>query len=459
MTCDDFLASVVDANPGSDLERHCAQFGLWYAQAGTPHVSARGQYDAMARTFTLTLHQMCAATPGQPDKPAQVIPVRIGLLDAAGNSMRFGVDGAASTDEALLVLTEPQQSFVLHDVSSAPVPSLLRGFSAPVVLDDGLDDAQRLVLLGHDPDAFNRWEASQRLALARLLPAARGEASPEADDAWIDALRNVLCDPALSPAFKELVLTLPGEGIIAEQLDVTDPARIRAARQQLRLALARRLQDDWEQTWYDLAPLDGYAPDFTGSGRRALRNLALAQLCHLGDAQWQGRAYQLVKDADNMTDRFAALGALVSSSAPLAEVALARFATQFAHEPLVMDKWFALQASAPGATVSTIEALMQHPDFSLRNPNRARSVISTFCQANPGSFHRADGEGYAFWATQVRALDALNPQVAARLARALDRWRKLATPYAAAAELSMRALAAHPGLSPDTHEILDKALA
>ncbi len=459
VTCDDFLAAMADANPGSALDTHRQQFGLWYAQAGTPRLRAQGRFDAASRTYTLTLTQACQPTPGQGEKQAQVVPVRMGLVGRDGAALAFRAeDRTGRGPEALLVLTQPEQSFVLHEVDADPIPSLLRGFSAPVILDDGLGDADRLILLAHDTDPFNRWEAAQRLALSRLLPAVC-EGDLKVDAAYLDALRAVLRAPALDPAFKELVLTLPSEGYIAEQLREIDPPRIHQTRQAMRLALAQQLQADWEQLWHTLAPNRGYSPDFADAGRRGLRNLALTHLCLLGDAQWQGRAYQRVKDADNMTDRFDALAALVGSRAQLAEAALQRFAAQFAHEPLVMDKWFALQAGAPGAEIEAIRALMRHADFSLRNPNRARSVISTFCQGNPGAFHRADGAGYAFWAEQVRALDAINPQVAARLARAMDRWRKLAPPYAQSAEPVMRELAAHPGLSADTREILGKALA
>ena len=459
VTCDDFLAAMADANPGSELARHREAFARWYSQAGTPRVRARGIYDAAQRSYTLQFEQLCPPTPGQADKQAQVIPLRIGLLGRDGSVLRMRAPGSESgTDEALLVLTQEQQSFTLQDVAQEPVPSLLRGFSAPVMLDDGLDDAQRLVLLAGDPDPFNRWESAQRLALACLLPAAGGEAL-QLDARYVDALRAVLRDARLDPAFQELLLGLPGEGYIAEQLPLIDPPRIHQVRRQMRLELARALRDDWERLWRELAPQGGYSSDFAGAARRGLRNLALGMLCLDGQAQWQGRAYQLVKDADNMTDRFAALSALVASQAELAGAALQRFAAQFAHEPLVMDKWFALQASAPGVEIEHIRELMRHPDFTLRNPNRARSVISTFCMGNPGAFHRADGAGYAFWAEQVRALDAINPQVAARLARAMDRWRKLAPPYAQAAESAMRELAAQQQLSSDCREILDKALA
>jgi aminopeptidase N len=460
VTCDDFLAAIADANPGSALDANRAQFGLWYAQAGTPRLRVTSQYDAQARTFTLDVAQACAPSPGQPEKQAQLIPLRLGLLGRDGAALDFSIaPGVPAQRETLLIASAPRQSFTLHGVATPPIPSLLRGFSAPVLLDDDLGDAERLVLLAHDADPFNRWESAQRLALAQLLPALNDAAPASPLDAYAEALRAVLRDPGLDPAFKELALILPGEGYIAEQLAEVDPPRIHRTRQALRLELARRLQGDWEQAWAGLAARGGYRPDFAGSARRALRNLALTQLCLLGDPVWQGRAYQLVKDAANMTDRFDALAALVGSGAALAAPALQRFAAQFEGEPLVLDKWFALQAMAPGIEVDAVRALMRHPAFSLRNPNRARSVLSSFCQGNPGAFHRADGAGYAFWAEQVRELDALNPQVAARLARALDRWRKLAAPYADAAQTALRELAAHPGLSDGTREILDKALA
>ncbi len=458
VTCDDFLAAMAEANPDSELGRQRDVFARWYAQAGTPKLRARGSYDAASRSYTLRLQQVCPPSAGQNDKLPQLIPVRMGLLARDGSVLRMRLEGRDAADEVLLVLGAEQQEFTVHDVEHEPVPSLLRGFSAPVVLDDGLGEAERLVLLAHDPDPFNRWEAAQRLALASLLPAASGEAL-RVDPGHLQALRAVLRDSRLDPAFQELLLTLPGEGYVAEQLTLIDPPRVHEARQGMRLLLARELREDWERLWRDLAPQGGYSPDFAGAARRGLRNLALTCLCLDGDAQWQGRAYQLVKDADNMTDRLAALSALVGARAELAAPALQRFATQFAAEPLVMDKWFALQAAAPGVQVQAVRELMAHPAFTLRNPNRARSVISTFCQANPGAFHRADGAGYAFWAEQVRALDAINPQVAARLARAMDRWRKLAAPYAQAAEQAMRELAAHEALSADCREILDKALA
>ncbi len=462
VTCDDFAQAIADANPESPLAGHLATFKRWYSQAGTPVLQARAALDPAARTCTVTLRQQLPDTPGQTGKQPQLIPVAMGLLGPDGASLPLWLDGQDKGESTVLVLAASEQTFVFENIDAPTVtPSLLRGFSAPVRLDYPYSDAELLLLLAHDTDPFNRWEAAQRLALSRLLGAIRG-GDLALDAAYIGALRAVLRDEQLDPAFKELLLTLPGESYIAEQLDEVDPPLVHRVRQSLRLALAQQLADDWLWAWNTYAPVSGYSPDFASAGRRSLRNMALAHLCELGDAQWHGRAYQRVKDADNMSDRFAALSTLVQVGAALAEPALERFAARFSHEALVMDKWFALQSSAPdrdGRQVDRVRALTQHPDFSIRNPNRARSVISTFCHGNPGAFHRADGAGYAFWAEQVQALDAINPQVAARLARAMDRWRKLAPIYRAPAERTLRDLAQSGTLSPDTREIVERALA
>ena len=462
VTCDDFAQAMADANPDSALAQHLAAFKRWYSQAGTPRLHASGALDTAARTYTLTLRQTLPDTPGQTGKQPQVIPVATGLLDARGNALPLWLQGQDKGTSTVLILTEDQQTFVFEQIDAdAVTPSLLRGFSAPVILDYAYTDAELLHLLAHDADPFNRWEAAQRLTLSRLLAAVRGE-TLNLDAHYLDALRAVLRDPKLDPAFKELLLTPPGEAYIAEQLEEVDPPRIHRARQALRTVLARELAQDWQPLWDSLTPEGGYSPDFASAGRRALRNLAQAHLCELGQATWLGRVYQRVKDADNMTDRFAALAALVHVGADLTKPALERFAAQFAGEALVMDKWFALQASAPdhdGQQLDRVRALMRHPAFSIHNPNRARSVLFAYCQANPGAFHRTDGAGYAFWAEQVQALDAINPQVAARLARALDRWRKLAPGYREAAQQALRTVAESATLSSDTREIIERALA
>ncbi|MFN7724169.1 MAG: aminopeptidase N [Rubrivivax sp.] len=460
VTCDDFAQAIADANPGSELSSRLDAFKRWYAQAGTPRLQARGQYDADAQRYTLTLTQSALPSPGQPSKQPFVIPVLTALL---------GRDGTELAAERLLVLDSAEQSFVFEGITSAPVPSLLRGFSAPVVLDDGLDDADRLVQLAHDSDPFTRWEAAQRLGLARLLAALPTGEAPVLDEAYLAALRGVLRDPGLDPAFKDLALTLPSEGYVAEQLSSFDPQRIHTVRMQMRQQLAAALHDDWVWAFESNQVHEGYAPTTAQAGRRALANHALLMLClqaqASGDTVWPGRAYQRLKDAGNMTDRQGALHALVDTGADLADRALAHFHATAQGDALVLDKWFALQASAneplgaqAGRVFTRTKALLQHPDFSLKNPNRARSLVAALCLRNPAAFHRADAAGYVFWAERLLELDAINPQLAARMARAMDRWASLAEPYRSAAREAIQRVAAKPELSGDVREVIQRAL-
>lgn len=279
-------------------------------------------------------------------------------------------------------------------------------------------------------------------------------------------MRTVLRHPTLDAAFKELVLTLPSETYIADQLEVIDPQRIHAVRERMREQLATALLEDWQWAYTAHCQNGAYQPDTLSSGRRALAGMALGYLClaarHTGDAVWPGKAYQRFKDADNMTDRFNALSALVQSAHPLATPALARFHSLFQHEELVLDKWFALQAGCTdraGEVLPAVRQLLKHPNFNLRNPNRARSLIFSYCSANPGAFHRTDAAGYVFWSDHVLELDNINPQVAARLARALDRWKKLAEPYRQAAREALQRVAAKADLSNDVREVVSRALA
>ncbi|EGI75487.1 aminopeptidase N [Hylemonella gracilis] len=459
VTCDDFAQAIADANPSSELARLLPQFKRWYSQAGTPQVAARGHYDAAAQRYTLTLTQSCPPTPGQAEKLPFVIPVALGLLYADG----LEIPGSART----VVLSDAQTEVVFEGVASEPVPSLLRGFSAPVVLRYDYSDAELLTLLAHDSDPFNRWEAGQRLALKRALATiASGATEQPLDAAYLDAMRAVLRHPQLDAAFKELVLTLPSETYIAEQLEVVDPQRVHAVREAMRGQLALELREDWAWAYEQHHDTGAYRPDAVSSGRRALAGLALAMLClaarETGDVVWPGKTYQRFKDAGNMTDRFNALAALVQSGHALARDALQRFHALFKNEALVLDKWFALQAGASdrgGDVLPAVKQLMKHPDFTLKNPNRARSLIFSYCSANPGAFHRADAAGYVYWSERVLELDALNPQVAARLARALDRWKKLAEPYRHAAREAIARVAAKPDLSNDVREVVSRALA
>ncbi|MEO5607826.1 MAG: aminopeptidase N, partial [Polaromonas sp.] len=490
VTCDDFAQAIADANPDSSLARLLPQFKRWYSQAGTPRVQAQGSYDAVTRSYTLALTQSCWPTPGQSEKLPFVIPLSLGLLGQDGQDLplQLSHEEAASGTSRSLVLTQESETFTFVNLDTEPVPSLLRGFTAPVVLEFDYTDAQLLHLLAHDSDPFNRWEAGQRLAVSQAVNAIKSIANNAhnacanvLNDAYLDAMRQVLRHPTLDSAFKELVLTLPSETYLAEQLDVVDPQRIHAVREAMRLQLATALKADWEAAYHANHETGAYTPDPVSSGRRALAGMALAQLCLAAQASatstpsialrtggsgqsdaWPGKTLQRFKDAGNMTDRFNALAALVFSGHPLAAQALALFHALFKNEALVIDKWFSLQAGAPdrgGNVLPAVRQLMKHADFSLRNPNRARSVISTFCQGNPAAFHRVDAAGYVFWSERVIELDAINPQVAARLARALDRWSKLAEPYRSNARQAIARVAAKADLSRDTLEVVTRALA
>ncbi len=472
VTCDDFAQSIADANPKSELARLLPQFKRWYSQAGTPRLAGRGEYDAAAQTYTLTFSQSCAPTPGQSAKEPFVIPVKLGLVGANGAALPLQVQGGAgvATDSHVFVVTNPKQSITFTGVTEEPVPSILRGFSSPVVLDYDYTDAQLLTLLAHDNDPFNRWEAGQRLALRLAIHFIASEAditgASVLNDAYIAAMRSVLRHPTLDAAFKDLVLTLPSETYIAEQMAVVDPQRIHSVREGMRLQLATALFEDWQWAFEAHQTTGAYTPDAVSAGRRALVAMSLFNLClaatRSGDPVWPGKTLQRFKDAGNMTDRFNALSALVGSGHALAAPALASFHSIFKGEELVIDKWFALQGATPdrgGQVLPAVRQLMAHPDFNLRNPNRARSLIFSYCNANPGGLHRADAAGYVFWADRVIELDGINPQVAARLARALDRWKKLAEPYRSAAREALSRVAAKSDLSNDVREVVDRALA
>ncbi len=470
VTCDDFAQAIADANPESDLARLLPQFKRWYSQAGTPRLQAVGHYDAQAQTYTLSFKQSCPATPGQSDKAPFVIPVSLGLVGISGAELPLHLPGAETvTDKHLLVLTEAAQSITFLQVTEEPVPSILRGFSAPVLLQFDYSDEQLLILLASDPDPFNRWEAGQRLALRIAIESITqkpaGSAPSPLPQAYLAALRALLRTEHLDAAFKELALTLPSETYIAEQLDSVDPQRIHAVREAMRLQLAIGLQADWHWAFEAHQNNGGYSPDSASAGRRALAGLALSQLClaarETGDSLWPGKAYQRFKDADNMTDRLGALAALVNSGHELAAPALARFHALFQREELVLDKWFAIQGSTcdrGGQVLPAVRQLLSHPDFNLHNPNRARSLIFSYCSANPGAFHRSDAAGYVFWSERVLELDSFNPQVAARLARGLDRWRKLAEPYRSAAREAIARVASKTDLSNDVREVVSRAL-
>jgi aminopeptidase N len=454
--CDDFRAAMADAN-GRDF----SQFERWYSQAGTPVVKAETSYDPVAKTYDITLSQSCPATPGQARKQPFHIPVAVGLLGADGKDLPLKTQAVVTKGTAMLELTEARQSFRFTGVNQKPTPSILRDFSAPVILDYSYTDAELLHLFKHDSDPVNRWEAGQRLAMARLLKltaAAAGRRAMFLDDTFIDAMRHLLMDETLDAAFREQALLLPSESMIADQMKVVDPQAIHTARQFVRRTIGARLRRELLAQHRANQTPGTYSPDAKSAGKRGLKNLCLSYLASAPTDADIALAQAQFDQAGNMTDRVAALVALIHANAPGATKALNAFYRDFKGEALVIDKWFAMQATAPMTDVATVRALMEHPAFNIKNPNRARSLIFSFF-ANAAQFHAPDGSGYAFWAEQVKALDALNPQVAARLARTLDRWRR----YAPALQEKMRAaleqVADIKTLSNDTREVVTKALA
>ena len=463
VTCDDFRAAMADAN-----NRDLTQFERWYSQAGTPRVQVQAEYDEAQQTYELTLIQSCPPTPGQPEKLPFHIPVAVGLLDSHGADMPLQLEGEESAGDTtrVLELTEAQQTFRFVNVKEKPIPSLLRDFSAPVILKFNYSDDELVFLMANDSDPFNRWEAGQRFATLRMLELiSQVQGGAVLDDlsfpeaALCDAFRKTLTARSLDAAFRELALTLPSETMLSEQVDVIDPQIIHAVRQFLRRRLAGALRDEWFSAYEENQTPGDYSPDAVSAGKRALKNLALGYLIEVDDeeAHYCGQSqYDL---ASNMTDRVAALAALINSSAPGREVALEHFYDEFKDEALVVDKWFSLQAMSRTADVGVVRRLMQHSAFTLKNPNRARSLIFSFCNGNPSAFHAADGSGYEFWADQVIALNAINPQVAARLARTMDRWRKYTPALQEKMQAALERVAGSAHLSKDVLEVVGKALA
>lgn len=460
VTCNDFLAAMADAN-GRDL----SQFERWYSQAGTPRVRLESHYDEKERTLTVSLSQSCPPTPGQTEKQPFLIPFAIGLLDSKGNDMPLRLKGGKdSGTSCILELSDASQTFTFVDVAEKPVISALRNFSAPVILEYEQSDDELLHLLSHDSDHFNRWEAGQRLAARRLVSLTKAVQDGQPltlDTAFADAFRAVLSDMSLDAALRELALTLPSEMMVAERLDEIDPHAIHQARQFMRKALAEKLEKEWRDAWDRNRTEGTYRPVPSDAGKRALKNLALSYLLALDNPAYCQMAIEQYNRADNMTDRLAALTSLVHSGCmnrhPEAKALLDDFYREFENEALVIDKWFSLQATSPHAGIETITTLMEHPAFTLKNPNRARSLIFGFCHNNMAQFHAADGSGYEFWSKNLIELDRINPQVAARLARCMDQWKRYIPSLRKPAEQALRHVSEQP-LSRDTREIIEKTL-
>jgi len=464
VTCDDFVRAMEDAN-GVDL----SQFKRWYSQGGTPRLAVSESYDAAAKSYTLSFSQSCPATPGQGEKLPFVIPLELGLLDRQGKDLPLRLQGEAAAVGAnrVLSLTAAEQSFTFVDLAEQPLPSLLRGFSAPVKLSFPYSRDQLMFLMQHDSDGFNRWEAGQQLAVQVLQELIgqhqRGEALVM-DQRLVTALHSVLENEALDQAMVAEMLSLPGEAYLTEISQVADVEAIHAAREFARAQLADALFEPlWQryQANREISRNSAYVAEAEHFARRSLQNIALSYLMLSGAPHVLAACLEQFEVCDNMTERLAALAVLVNS--PFEEEkakALAGFAEFFQDNPLVMDQWFSVQAacSLPGA-LARVRQLMGHPAFTLKNPNKVRALIGAFTGQNPLNFHLADGSGYRFLADQVITLNALNPQIASRLLAPLTRWGKYDSARQALMKAELERILASGELSSDVFEVVSKSLA
>lgn len=460
VTCDDFVDAMAEAN-GRDLD----QFMRWYSQAGTPRLRASGTWDAGAGTYTLNLAQYTPPTPGHDDKLPLVIPVALGLIGPDGHDCPLQLDGEAQPGATtrVLALNAEAHCFRFVGLAAEPVPSLLRGFSAPVMLELDEDDARLAFRMAHDADPFNRWDAAQRYS-ERIVLALAAATAAEVPPAFVAAFRSLLEDDRLDPAFRAQALALPTEGFLLERMSPADPQALRTALVTVTRHLGGVLADQW-LSLFDAMQVPGpYRYHPADAGRRALANLALRYLAAAQHPRGLALAQQRFEAATNMTERFGALAALVLNAGAARDAALQHFHACYRDDPLVLDKWFALQAGAwrwsadAESTVEQVRTLMAHPAFSLSNPNKVYALLGTFFRANAGEFHAADGSGHMFWADQVIALDATNPQVASRMARALENWRRYTPALQSSIRPQLERVLAAENLSPDVAEVVGKAL-
>ncbi|KAI3855574.1 hypothetical protein MKX03_006612 [Papaver bracteatum] len=468
VTCEDFYAAMRDAN---DVD--FANFLLWYSQAGTPTVKVTSLYNSEAKTYSLRFSQQVPPTPGQAVKEPMLIPVAVGLLDSNGKDMPLtsvycdGMLQVVSTDgqpayTTVLKITKKEEEFVFVEISERPVPSLLRGYSAPVRLMSELTDAHLFFLLAHDSDEFNRWEAGQVLARKLMLSLVGDfqQNKPLALKAdFVHGFKSILTDYTLDKEFIAKAIDLPGVGEIMDMMDTADPDAVHAVRSFIRKHLASELKAEFLKTVENNRNSDPYVFDHSNKSRRALKNIALSYLASLEDAQITKLALGEYKTATNMTDQFGALTALVQNPGKTRDDVLADFYGKWEHDYLVINKWLGLQASAdiPG-NVENVRKLLKHPAFDLRNPNKVRSLVGGFC-ASPVNFHAKDGSGYKFLGEIVLQLDKLNPQGASRLVSSLSRWRRYDATRQAHAKAQLEMILSTNGLSENVFEIASKSLA
>lgn len=460
-TIEDFVGAMEDA-----AEVDLTQFRLWYSQAGTPKLNVSGSYSTGDKSYVLTVRQSCQASPGQTNKEPFHIPFAIGLLDGDGNDMSLQLkEGGRSSNENIHMLEIRKQEEVFHfiNVPDAPVPSLLRDFSAPVKLHYEYSDAELRFLLANDSDPFNRWEAGQRLAcrvLMGLVDDYQTGNTLKVEDEFAQVFAKILKDKDVEDkSFISQLLTLPSEMYLAEQMEVVDVEAIHKARQFVRKELASKLKDQFEDVYHYNMNREPYKYDPKLAGQRRLKNICLAYLMMLDDETIRKTCTKQYHEADNMTDSVNALRCLVHSECTEKAAALKDFADRWHDDPLVMDKWFTIQATAPLAeTLEHVKQLMNHPAFSIKNPNKVRSLIGAFCGGNHICFHNESGEGYQFLADQVLALDAINGQIAARLAGRFSRWRRFNEHHQMLMRQQLERIRDSGKLSKDVYEVVTKSL-
>ena len=454
VTIEEFVKAMEDAS-GRDL----TQFRRWYKQSGTPQLAVTSRYDTADRTFTLDFSQSCPATPGQAQKQPFVIPVRLGLVGASGD---LPLNSNGDT-EMVYEISQTDQQLIIENVGEAPVPSLLREFSAPIKLDYAYSKEQLLHLMANDSDGFNRWDAGQKLSFALLekLTADSHQQRPlEMDSQLIAAYKSLLSDPNLDPAMVALMLQLPSEAQLHEEASVIYAEAIHSARLFVRQALASALSEQFVAVYERHNIEQEYAPNASQIGRRSLKNTALSYLM-LVDNMGVELASKQFETADNMTDKASALSCLVNcpAAAKQAEEALQQFEQQYRDEALVMNLWLQVQAanSQPGG-LQRVEELEAHSSFTLSNPNKIRSLIGGFCNTNLVNFHNPDGSGYEFLKKRILTLHSRNPQVAARLMTPLTRWKKFPEPNSSQMREALQVIADEQGLVKDIYEIAIKSL-
>jgi aminopeptidase N len=456
-TIEAFLASFEDAND-VDLKH----FGQWYLQAGTPTVTVADNYDEASKSYSLTISQKVNPTPNQPDKQPMVLPIKFGLVGPNGSPMEWGKVTGGDVQGDLIVLDTDRVTLRFEDIPSRPVPSLFRQFSAPVRIVSDATQEDQLFLARHDSDPFNRWQSLQDVAMALMTNAVAGNPlSAQKVQALALALEDTVRSDTLDPAFKANALALPAETLVARTIGANiDPDKIHEVRNALVASIAGRIGHTLEAVYKASASTAPYSPDFKQAGQRSLRNAALSLLVLGGTPIGPDLAREQYEKATNMTDRFAALGAVVAAWTKDAPALLGDFRTMFTADPLVFDKWLSLNAVAPDAgVVDRLRALLADPSFPRNNPNRLRALMASFGMNNPTQFARADGEGFRFVTEFVRDVDGRNPQVAARVLTAFRVWQSFEPTRRAAAESALKSLQESASLSRNTSDILSRTLA